>query len=177
VVILLNYEIILLIYGIKYVNYEVNLQNIIDILLIYAVIIVINAVILLFNIAEAVLICDNPVKINKQGIKMSDSTQNSPSLPLLSCNALVRAIGCLKRWNMLKILSAGEAMGASELGKLVGCNVSTACKHMQILAAAGLVEQGRGRLYRIPARFQPTPGQPVIDYGHCLIRFDTASTT
>ena len=164
--------VILVIYGIILLIYVVTLLIYGIILLIYAVIVVINAVILLINIAEAVLICDNPVKINKQGIKMSDSTQNSPSLPLLSCNALVRAIGCQKRWNMLKILSAGEAMGASELGKLVGCKISTACKHTQILAAAGLVEQGRGRLYRIPARFQPTPGKLVIDYGHCLLRFD-----
>ncbi|MEI8063820.1 MAG: winged helix-turn-helix domain-containing protein [Verrucomicrobiota bacterium] len=167
--------VILLIYVINLIRDAVILQFIIGILLIYAVIIVINAIILIFNIVSEVLICNNPVKINKQGIKMSDSIQNSPSLSLLSCNALVRAIGCLKRWNMLKILSAGEPMGASELGKLVGCNVSTACKHMQILAAAGLVEQGRGRLYRIPPRFQPTPGKPVIDYGHCLIRFDHES--
>lgn len=101
---------------------------------------------------------------------MSDSTPNPINQPILQRNAVARALGCPTRWDILKALAAGEPMGAGELGKIAGCNVSTACKHMRILAAAGLVEQGRGRLYRIPPYCQPTPGQRVVDYGHCLLR-------
>lgn len=83
---------------------------------------------------------------------------------------VIRAIGSTVRWDILKILAAGEPMGAGELGKLVGCKVTAACAQMRVLVEAGLVERGRGRLYRIPPRFQPTAGQPVLDYGHCVLR-------
>jgi hypothetical protein len=40
------------------------------------------------------------------------------------------------------------------------------------LRDAGLVAQGRGQLYQIPKQYLPNPGQPVVDYGHCLLRLD-----
>ena len=107
---------------------------------------------------------------------MSDSTQTPPNLPPVSRDSLISALSCPTRWNILKALCAGEPLGAAELGSIAGCNVSTACKHMRILSDAGLVVQGRGRLYRIPSRFQPTPGKAVLDYGHCLLRLDLEST-
>jgi len=37
---------------------------------------------------------------------------------------------------------------------------------------AGLVVQERERLYQIPKQYLPTPGQPVVDFGHYLLRLD-----
>jgi len=34
--------------------------------------------------------------------------------------------------------------------------------------------QGRGRLYNIPKQYLPSPGEAVVDYGHCLLRLDAA---
>lgn len=36
------------------------------------------------------------------------------------------------------------------------------------LGGAGL------RLYTIPKKYLPVPGQPVVDFGHCLLRLDAA---
>jgi hypothetical protein len=41
-----------------------------------------------------------------------------------------------------------------------------------MLRRAGLVVQGCGRLYQVPKQYLPTPGQPVVDFGHCLLRLD-----
>ena len=43
-----------------------------------------------------------------------------------------------------------------------------------MLRRAGLVVQGRGRLYQVPKQYLPTPGQPIVDFGHCLLRLDVA---
>jgi hypothetical protein len=37
-----------------------------------------------------------------------------------------------------------------------------------------VVVSGRGHLYQIPKQYLPTPGQPVVDFGHCLLRLDAA---
>jgi hypothetical protein len=37
---------------------------------------------------------------------------------------------------------------------------------------AGLVVQGRGRLYPSAKQYLPAPGQPAVDFGHCLLRLD-----
>jgi hypothetical protein len=47
-------------------------------------------------------------------------------------------------------------------------------KHLVVLRRAGLVAQGRGRLYQMQKQYLPTPGQPVVDFGHCLLRLDAA---
>jgi len=41
-----------------------------------------------------------------------------------------------------------------------------------MLRRAGLVVQGCGRLYQVPKQYLPTPGQPVVDFGHCLLLLD-----
>jgi hypothetical protein len=40
---------------------------------------------------------------------------------------------------------------------------------------AGVVLQGRGKLYRLAPGFQPQPGQRVLDFGHCVLRLDVQS--
>ena len=83
------------------------------------------------------------------------------------------ALGNATRWTILQALAAGEPIGSGELGTIAGCTGSTASKHCTVMIAAGIVNQGRGRLYRIAPQFLPKPGAPrVLDFGHCLIRLD-----
>jgi predicted transcriptional regulator len=71
-------------------------------------------------------------------------------------------------------LSAGEAMTVTELSEVVGCSVDMSSKHLKILKAADLVIQKRNRLYAIHPAHQPVPGEPLLDYGHCVLRLDAA---
>lgn len=34
---------------------------------------------------------------------------------------------------------------------------------------------GYGKLYTIPKKYLPVPGQPIVDFGHCLLRLDAAN--
>jgi hypothetical protein len=102
---------------------------------------------------------------------MSETSPNI--LSLLPRGRLMAALDNECRWQILRTLIAGEPIGATELGQIVGCTSASASKHCQILIAAGICIRGRGFLYRITPRFQPAPGTPrVLDFGHCLVRFD-----
>jgi predicted transcriptional regulator len=102
-------------------------------------------------------------------------TSNPPlTAPSPDLAQLARALGSLPRWQMLKELSCGEARSVTELAAVAGCSYQSAVKHLAVLHATGLALRGRGKLYQIPKQFFPTPGQPVVDYGHCQLRLDKA---
>ena len=106
---------------------------------------------------------------------MSETSETSKStLPrsLPDCNLLAKALGSPVRWKMLKELSGGEPRMVMELAKIIGCSRDAASKQLAVLRRAGAVVQGRGRLYSIPKQYLPQPGQPVVDFGHCLLRLD-----
>jgi DNA-binding transcriptional ArsR family regulator len=103
-----------------------------------------------------------------------NSTQIQAATPLPDENQMVRAMGHTLRWRMLKELGRGEIRTIGELAAAAGCNYDNAIRHLTILKKAGLVVQERGKLYQIPKRYLPAPGQPVVDYGHCLLRLDKA---
>jgi DNA-binding transcriptional ArsR family regulator len=108
---------------------------------------------------------------------MSETSETSKStLPrsLPDCNLLAKALGSPVRWKMLKELSGGEPRAIGELASAAGCNYDNAGRHLIVLRKAGLVVQGRGRLYEIPKQYLPATGQPHVDYGHCLLRMDAA---
>ena len=94
--------------------------------------------------------------------------------PLPDLEMLVTAISHTTRWRMLKELTCGEARTVDELARAGGCSYDNASKHLVMMRKAGLVAQGRGRLYQLPKQYLPTPGQPVVDFGHCLLRLDAA---
>jgi len=98
----------------------------------------------------------------------------SKTTPLPDHERLVTALSHSTRWKMLKELTAGEARTIQELADVGGCSYENARKHLAVLQAAGMIVQGRGRLYQIPRQYLPTPGQPVVDFGHCLLRLDAA---
>ena len=78
------------------------------------------------------------------------------------------------RWQILKELSGGEPRMTLELAKLIGRSPDAAAKSLRVMCQAGAIVQGRGRLYSIPKQYLPQPGQPVVDFGHCLLRLDAA---
>jgi hypothetical protein len=92
--------------------------------------------------------------------------------PLPNMEKLVFVIGNLSRWKMLRELSAGETRTISELAAVGGCSYDSAVKHLILMREAGVVVQGRGSLYQIPAHYLPTPGQPHVDFGYCLLRIN-----
>ena len=108
-------------------------------------------------------------------MNMTPETQKTAlPLPLPDCSSMVKAIGSPKRWKMLQELSKGEPRTVGELASAAGCNYDNASRHLIVLRKAGLVVQGRGRLYQIPKQYLSTTGQPHVDYGHCLLRMDAA---
>jgi biotin operon repressor len=97
-----------------------------------------------------------------------------PARPLPDHKLLVAALSHFVRWRMLRALSAGEIMSVTELARVAGCSVDMSSKHLKILKAAGLVVQRPNRLYAIPPGCQPVAGEPLLDYGHCVLRLDAA---
>ena len=96
------------------------------------------------------------------------------SAPLPDLAKLTSAIGSVPRWKMLKELTCGEVRTVSELGAVAGCSYQSAVKHLAVLREAGLAVHGRGKLYQLHKHHLPVPGQPVVDFGHCLLRLDAA---
>jgi DNA-binding transcriptional ArsR family regulator len=103
----------------------------------------------------------------------AESAKTTTVTPLPDLGLLAGALGNPTRWKMLKELSAGEPRTIGELASVAGCNYDNAGRHLAVLRKAGLVAQGRGRLYEIPKQYLSAPGQ--LDYGHCLLRLDAGN--
>jgi predicted transcriptional regulator len=97
-----------------------------------------------------------------------------PARPLLDHEKLLTAISHSGRWRMLRALCAGEAMTVTELADVIGCSVDMSSKHLKVLKGAGLVVQKSNRLYKLAPTHQLVPGEPLLDYGHCILRLDAA---
>ena len=80
----------------------------------------------------------------------SETPNTTLPSPLPDCSRMVKAIGSPVRWKMLQELSKGEPRTIGELASAAGCNYDNAGRHLIVLRKAGLVVQGRGRLYQIP---------------------------
>lgn len=100
----------------------------------------------------------------------SEPPKTANVTPLPDLERLASALSHTTRWKMLKELTCGEARTLDEMAKAGGCRYENAAKHLAMLRRAGMVVQGRGRLYQIPKPYLPVPGQPVVDFGHCLLR-------
>ncbi len=86
--------------------------------------------------------------------------------------SVLDAVRSDQRWAILTALCNGGPLCVSDLAAELHIQPATISKHMMTLKNAGLVTLGRGKLYRIPPEHVPTPGQPVLDLGHCLLRLD-----
>ena len=92
--------------------------------------------------------------------------------PLPDLKRTLGAINQMARWKMLKELTCGEPRTIAELAAVGGCSYASGVKHLQLLHRIGLVERGRGGVYLLVKKYLPTPGVPVVDFGHCLLRLD-----
>lgn len=98
----------------------------------------------------------------------------NPVRPLPNHEKLLTAISHSGRWRMLRALCTGEGMTVTQLAGDLGISVDMSSKHLKMLKDAGLVERKRNRLYILTAAYQPVPGEPLLDYGHCVLRLDAA---
>jgi DNA-binding transcriptional ArsR family regulator len=100
--------------------------------------------------------------------------QTAAAIPRPDIDRLIAGLRHRSRWKMLKELSAGEPRTIAELAKVAGCSYDNASQHLGQLFRAGLVVRGRGRVYELAKHHLPVPGQPLVDFGHCLLRLDAA---
>lgn len=102
------------------------------------------------------------------------TTVPADNLPLPNRDALLSALSNPLRWLIMRELSLGEPLVAGDIGAITGIKTSAISKHFNKLVAAGIVETGRGNTYRIARPYRPALGVPikVLDFGHCVLRFD-----
>ena len=104
----------------------------------------------------------------------SEAPQTATAATTPHFERMVIALGHKRRWKILKELSGGEPRTISEIATVAGCSYDNAAQHLKLMRDAGLIVSGRGHLYQIPKQYLPSPGQAVVDYGHCLLRLDAA---
>ena len=98
--------------------------------------------------------------------------KNAVVRPLPDLKRTLRAINQMSRWKILKELTHGEARTIAELVAVGGCSYASGVKHLQVLQRAGMLERGRGGVYQLVRQYLPVPGEPVVDFGHCLLRLN-----
>jgi len=103
---------------------------------------------------------------------MSATIEMTSKVPLPDLELLTTAISSTARWRMLKELTCGEGRTIDEMAKVGGVSYASASKHLAQLCRTGVVVCGRGHLYQIHKPYLPAPGQPVVDFGHCVLRLD-----
>ena len=91
--------------------------------------------------------------------------------PALSQGQLAKALAHPVRWQILAELSDGAPLMVMEMARRIRRSGDLTGKHLAVLRQSGLVVTGQAGMYRIPPQFLPTPGQRVVDFGACLLRF------
>jgi len=105
----------------------------------------------------------------------TETPKNTLPTPLPDLERLLTAISHSTRWKMLRELTCGEARTIDELAQVAGCKYDNAFKHIMQMCQAGIVVQARGRVYQLARQYLPAPGQPVVDFGHCVLRLDAGN--
>jgi hypothetical protein len=85
--------------------------------------------------------------------------------------AVCTALGDPLRMRAVQEIFLSGPMTALPLGERLGANVKKMSRHLQHLRDAGVLEQGYGRVYKIPDRFL-VAGQRLIDFGHIVLRIE-----
>lgn len=63
----------------------------------------------------------------------------------------------------------------SELAERVRIPIDAASKHLALFRGAGIVTQGRNRLYQIAPQFLVDKENRILDFEHCLLRMNAVS--
>jgi DNA-binding transcriptional ArsR family regulator len=102
---------------------------------------------------------------------MSDP-QNGPPIPspTILLAQILSAISVPVRWYLLRELASGEQFMVSELAERLGQSPDATSKNMAVLRNAGIVTQGRGRLYSLAPQFIADKAARIVDFGYCLLR-------
>jgi DNA-binding transcriptional ArsR family regulator len=104
---------------------------------------------------------------------MSDP-QNGPSIPsaTIPLDQILAAISNPARWYLLRELASGDQLMVTELAERIGLAPDSTSKHLVPLRNAGIVLQGRNRLYAIAPQFLADKAERVLDFGYCLLRMN-----
>jgi hypothetical protein len=103
---------------------------------------------------------------------MSDSIGNLDAVTVLA------ALANAQRWQMVGLMSRGEALTINGLVKTSGRSYKAVHKDMKVLWSSGAVacrygEDKRVGIFYVPEQYRPQPG--VVDYGFCAVRFGDAA--
>ncbi len=104
---------------------------------------------------------------------MSDP-QDAPPIPsaTIPLAQILSAISNPVRWYLLRELASGEQLMVVELAERVGQSLDATSKNMVLLRNAGIVVQGRSRLYSLAPQFIANKTERVLDFGYCLLRMN-----
>jgi DNA-binding transcriptional ArsR family regulator len=107
---------------------------------------------------------------------MSDP-QSGPPIPSagIPLEQILSAISVPVRWYLLRELASGESLMVSELAERIGQSPDATSKNIGVLRNAGIVIQGRGRLYRIAPHFLVDKDARMLDFGYCLLRMNVGA--
>lgn len=75
------------------------------------------------------------------------------------------------RWRLLEELSKGGVFSVTDLARTVGVRMGTASGHMILMKKAGIVTQGKGRLYTLAPGVLAEDGGRELRLGVCTLRF------
>jgi DNA-binding transcriptional ArsR family regulator len=104
---------------------------------------------------------------------MSDpQTPAPPPSPTIPLEKLIDVLSSPVRWRILRELANGDQLMIVELAERIRQSPDLTSKHMGILRAAGVVTQGRNRLYQIAPQFLADKTERLIDFGYCLLRMN-----
>jgi DNA-binding transcriptional ArsR family regulator len=118
------------------------------------------------NSVEALLNLNNP---------MPEEAPAAPPTPIISLEDTLSAIANPTRWWILAELAGGDQLMVAEIAERTRQSAAAISKHMAVLRQAGVVVQGRNRLYQLDPRFIADKSQRLIDLGWCLLRMSAAA--
>jgi len=104
---------------------------------------------------------------------MSDpQTPAPPPSPPIPLDKLAEVLRSTVRWRILRELSNGDELMVIEIAERIRQLPDLISKHMGILRTAGIVIQGRNRLYQIAPQFLADKTERLVDFGYCLLRMN-----
>jgi DNA-binding transcriptional ArsR family regulator len=100
------------------------------------------------------------------------SATPSPAIPL---NTILNIISSPARWRILRELASGDQLMVSEIAERTRQSKDVTSKHIGVLRTAGIVLQGRNRLYQIAPQFLADKTERLIDFDYCLLRMNVST--
>ena len=95
---------------------------------------------------------------------------NTSAVPLLPLGPMLQAIGDATRWQILRLLSAGEPLMITEIARAIGRSETSTAKHLAVLRRAGVTAVGRGRLQQIAKPFLIDTTSRTIELSYVQLR-------